>query len=397
MDTLEYRRIITNLDKELEQAKKAWEAKARRESLVQRQKLLLHWEDGLVARQAEFAKYSATPSVDIETELTKLRGEMTEIDGQLAGKEPPGAPPPTRLDPAIRADLEGLIENITLTINDGLPERPFQERWLRLQYWSILWRILAIKAGDFLVRVEGSPFKAAYARIMWALGATGVETLLEALSQNCHQEIEKWESGLRSIERRLEEAIHAREEEDRQAKLAEEAYTELCVFFQSAPLDGEDAVTMFRHLARKSASFEHMRPEIAALCGSKRDILGEEFAFLWPADDGEAKEEPEEPGKKLSNRDIAARICRRLKSKAIYGACHAPQDMVVRGFASHDYGRAEEAVDELVRAGIVRRRRTGIGLRLSLEPGKLRELSAVIEGKPTGAAALDGWTAKEGI
>ena len=126
------------------------------------------------------------------------------------------------------------------------------------------------------------------------------------------------------------------------------------------------------------------------LVEAQRGLLGPEFAFLFE----NGKPEPEEPkaSRALSNAEIVSRILRRLKAKAMIGACHAPMEMVARGFAGHDYGRAEEALGIMVKAGLVRRRQTGIGYRVSLEPLMLTEIDLGISGGKTGLPGLDLWT-----
>lgn len=389
MDTMEFKRILEAVDKELDQAKREWEAKARREQLDQRRRILLHWKDGLEARKAEFSKYGAKPSIDLDAKLAEILKELVEVEGQLSGNGSPSAPPPLAvLDPGLRVAVQELIDEINRA---AIAEWPYAERLLQLQEWAIRWKIAAVSAGQGAVDRE-PVFRVAYAAILNTRDAWTTQAVLPALSRNPGT-LEEWKRSLDAVRDRREEAARAREQEERQAKASEDAFAELSVFVGSAVLDGEESLKTFRHLIRKAASFPHLRPEIAEILADRREAAGPEFSFLWSDDKRDA--EPEEPAKRLSNRAVIARMCRRLKSKGMIGACHAPAEMVAQGFAGHDYGRSEEALDVLVKAGLVRRRRTGVGIRVSIEPSMMQAVDAAIEERPTGIVALDEWVQKE--
>lgn len=386
MDTLEFKKILEITDKELEEAKREWEAKARREQLEQRKRILLHWKERLEARKAEFAKYGATPSVDLDAKISEIKRELEALEKEPSGNgEAPEETP--SVDPAAKAAVQN-VQKLLEEINHGpsIADMPFVERVLKLHEWALRWKIETFKAGESAG--EDRTFKAGYAAILTLRDQVAKGNTLPGLSRQPGV-LEEWKAALEEVRYRQAELLREREVQEPQARASEDAYMELYSYMGGTQFDQDT----LRHLVRKAASFVHLRPEIARLLDGHRALIGPEFAFLW-AEEGE--EEPEEPeSKKLSNREIAARILRRLKAKGMIGASHAPAEKVSRGFAGHDYGRAEEALETLVKAGIVRQRKTGIGFRVSIEPAMVPAADLAIEERPTGIALFDDWVRKE--
>lgn len=383
MDTMEFRKLMEVLDKEADEAKREWEAKARREALEQRRRLLLYWKEKLETKRAEFAKYQASPSIDIEAKLSEIAAELQAIESP-EGPEPSLA---VVVDARTVAEMKDLIREIQ---NTSLDECPYPERGYILKGWALRWRLAILCAPD---AAKHAVLKAAYAAILgtrdqWAKGLT-----LPGLSKDCGGDFQTWSHAYRVNAVVYAEWKQQRETEDRFAKASAEALSELETFLRASWSPTEEFLKTLRHLARKAASYPHLRPEVAQICAERKDALGEEFLFLWS--DGRKEDSEEQPSKRITNAEMIARILRRLKSKDMVGACHAPADMVTQGFPGHDYGRAEEALAALVKGGIVRRRKTGIGIRVSLEPGMMAEVDAAIEGKCTGIEVVDEWTAKD--
>lgn len=386
IDTMEYNRLIGALDHDIERARVEHERRERVEKVEQRRKILTHWQTGLQARKEQLAKYGGTTNVDVDAKLAEIAAELGRLETEGAD-QPANAPPPA-LSVAARQELTSLIDEVNKTVPE-LAERPYQERLALLRIWSARWRILALKSGEILVAREGV-FKAGYAAIAQARDAVIPAERLDALSQHANPTISVWEGSVAgNIETlRALEAVRRKEESD--ARDAEVCVDELTAFISAVTPTTHEETRTLKHLVRQAARYEHLRSEVAELCGHYKDVLLPEFAFLWP--EGEKSEEAEEPSAtRLNMMDIAARICRRLKNKSMIGACHAPWLKVAKGFASHDYGRAEEAMEAMSKVGVLRKRRTGIGFRVSLEPSFMAAIDSLIAGRPSGVPALDAW------
>jgi hypothetical protein len=148
-----------------------------------------------------------------------------------------------------------------------------------------------------------------------------------------------------------------------------------------------DTDKALRHAIRTAARHVHLRPELADALQPYQSILDHDFGFLWR--DGREEEEEADPKKTLTNRDIAARILRRMKSKTMIGACHAPEGRISKGFPPHDMGKAKEMIDVLVKSGIIRRKDNAGELRVSLEPTAIPQVEAFLAGAAMGIRDVD--------
>ena len=395
MDTLEYRTLISVLDQEIDLAKKAAEEKAKRDALEGRKNLCLHWLEGLEKRKADLDRLGGRSSVPLDQKLAELRKELESLEIELrggpaapapaaaAGAPPP--PPPQGLSTDGRQELARLVAEIE--DRHDLLDLPHDERWLVFQIWAARYRLVANQAGDEACARDQS-FRSTYGAIMRRKEEMGRGPFLEGLRDP--RPGTDWDERLMGLKNQLFHLQNTREAQEEKARDQAEALSELSLFLRSATPTTESEIRTLCHLVRHAASFKTLREEVAPMVEAQRGLLGPEFAFLWE----NGKPEPEEPkaSRALSNAEIVSRILRRLKAKAMIGACHAPMEMVARGFAGHDYGRAEEALGIMVKAGLVRRRQTGIGYRVSLEPTLLTEIDLGISGVKTGLPGLDLWT-----
>lgn len=388
MDTLEYRRIITELDRQLDEAKKAAEKKQRKEELEQRIKLRSHWLSSFEAKRAEFQKYGLKPPIDLDAKITEINAEKADYERQLADIDAPPPVPqePPKLSAADNAELLPLIDEVTKTPVGGMVH---EERWTLFEIWSIRWRIIAERAGNELANTD-SGLRMCFARIREKMKDPAHQAgwFIDALDKEA---VGDWPLQLRTAQDKLAKLV----EERKRAEAAEQAIRDLTdhvAQFTQPGKNGDDR--MLRHHARQAAKFEHLRDEVAEMLLPLRPKLEDEFAFLWDDGKGEEEKEPEQP-KKLTNQEIVARILKRMKSKALIGECHGPADKICKGFPDHDKGRAKEAVELLCKAGVLRKKPTLIGARLSIEPKFVSTVDAVVWNKKTNIPALDEWM-KEG-
>lgn len=391
MDTMEFRRIIEVLDQDVERARHLSEQRERSQKLEQKKLLLLHWEDGIITRKSELEKYGGTPSLDLAAKLLEIRSELADVLRQLTqGLDPDPEPEaPAVLAPEGRQALSELIGSVNSSVN--MLEWPYEERLAQLRIWAATWRLITIQAGEAVVGKEAI-FRAAYAAICNARDNAAPGTRLDALNPHATPSAAVWESAIRNHKEALAQLVSDRTTKERAANVCDDAVAELSAFIGAITPSSEEELRSFRHLVRKAASFSTARPEVAFLCRKYEEVLGSEFAFLFG--DDEEKEPEEQASKRITPLQIVQRICRRMKSKAMIGACHAPWDMVAHGFPSHDYGRAEEALEALAKYGVVRKRRTGIGFRVSLEPTSMPAIDALIKGEPCGIPAIESWIAE---
>lgn len=403
IDTMEYQRLIAALDQDIEQARRDFEERERRERVEQRKKLLLHWQEGLTKRKADLERYGGAPSIDLNAKLDEIAGELKQIEAGLVAipDQTAAISPPAKISEKLLAALTKLIEDANGSAAT-MEDLPFEERVAHLRLWAARWRLYTIEAGEAVVAQEKA-FRWGYAAIAHLRDAVAPTARLDGLHQSATRDLVIWKAA---EERHFSEVCQlgfARAQRETMAQAHLDAVEELSTYIRAAapPSDASandpawdaDRKT-FRHLVRTAASFQDAREEIAFLCREYRAFLGDEFRFLWK--DEEPEKEPEaEVSKKLTRLQIVQRLCRRLKAKAMIGACHAPWAMVVHGFPSHDYGRAEEAMEVLSKVGIVRRRRTGIGVRVSLEPTAMPDIDLLIGGAESGSPTLNAWMKEE--
>jgi hypothetical protein len=117
-----------------------------------------------------------------------------------------------------------------------------------------------------------------------------------------------------------------------------------------------------------------------------KDEFENEFSFLWH------RSAPEEalPIRSMTNRDMIARLLRRMKAKTLIGACHGPFEQIYKGVPEQDKGRAKEILERLGKLGIIRFKGSIIGIRVSLEPKQMPAVDRLINGEDTTIPAING-------
>lgn len=387
METIEYRKLLSILDSQIEEAKKTAEEKARREALEQHLKLINHQIEQLETRRAEIERLGIQSNIDLPRILAQLAVEKETLDRQLL---PPAQPKlPARMPPEDRAQMEALYEEIMRTPVESLEAA---EAWAQFEVWAVRWRIVAEHVGEEVAYSDGF-LKMCFARIRDRMAACKEQgPYIDALDRTAKAD---WPARLKASEERLHRAIEERrrmEEAERAVDLAVQDLTVQIKSFQDAGPGADDRA--LRHHVRNAAKYEHLRDDLAEMLLPVREKLGEEFAFLWKNGQPEPEEKPEEP-RRMTNQEILTRIIRRLNSKKLIGAAHGPWDKIYQGFPEHDKGRAKECMEVLVKAGILRRKPSIIGPRISIEPKMLGYVEAAITGRPMGVSAVDEWCAKE--
>jgi hypothetical protein len=382
MDTMKYRELLGTLDRQIEEAKKEAEEKGRLEDLDRRIKLCQHWIDGLATRKAELAKYGvAVSSVDIDGEIRKIEEEKKALEEQFRG---PAAVGIQAMAPPDHEELGRIIEEASNTVLDDMS---FEERWSLYGIWACRWRILAVRVGQAVVDRERT-FGKAFGIIRDRMKNEPYRgPFISALDPRAEDD---WLERLTTYEEMLKKASEIRAEKEKAQDAQEATLFELGAVTQKYHLpEDPEGMRLLKHHVRQAARYEHLREEVADMAAKYRSHLEPEFAFLWKKAEAEA-EEPE-IARKLTNREIAARLLRKMKSKGLIGASHGPYDMLPKGFPAHDVGRAKETLDVLIRAGILKAKPTVIGQRVSIEPKMLGAVDDFQKGKPFGMHAADAW------
>lgn len=384
MDTIEFNRLVGALDQQLSDIKKRDEERKKREELQQRLRLVEHWIEGLKKRLEDLTAIGAVPIVDVGSKLEELKAERDALARRLSLKED-----------LAQEDIDELLKVISATEADLSHLSP-PERWIHYEIWACRWRAVADRLVEEVVNRE-TVVRKCYAVIRESMDREGKHlSFIKALDKH---ETDDWEARIEVLTEELAKvaagraaADEARAAEARREKEREEAQDAAVWNLMEAVRSfketrNEETERRLRHCLRQAAKFEHLREEAAEMARTHRNVLEPEFSFLWPR---EAPAE-EAPSRKLANREIVARLVRRMKSKCLIGACHGPFDLVVKGFPDHDKGRSKEALELLSRAGVVRLRSTGIGLRVSIEPKMVPAAEKFLEGGQFGVEAVDAW------
>lgn len=385
METVEFRKLISQLDNCIEEGKRAEEAKAKREALEQHLALIKQQIQAVENRRAQIAKLNVASPVDIGQLIGRLEAEKTAIERQLQMS------PAEILKPKMSEQDRVLADELYQEIM-GVPDDRLEpeERWLQYTVWSCRWRQIAERAGNDVVNSDGF-LKMCYARIRERMDASPGGGFIEALDRTVFGD---WPLRQREAEDRLAFLIQARTNQAMAELQAEQAiqiiskYTET---YRIHPI--AENLRQLKHAVRMAAKMVHLREEIADCVSSLRTQMGDEFAYLWKVDAGEQDLPKSE---RLTPAEIVGRLSRRMFSKRLIGACHGPWDMIFKGFPEHDKGKAKNALEMLAKAGVLRKKTSGIGIRVSIEPKMLPAVEALIALKPSGLEAVDSWIAKGG-
>lgn len=394
METLEFRNLISTLDSQLEQAKQQAETKARRELIEQHIKLAAHQIEQIRTRKEQFEKLGVAPPVDLKSILEKLALDKASFEQQLL-EPPPVAVPENGVEQEDHDRLIELLRDIENTSLAGLPE---EERWLYIERWAIRWRFGVDRVGQKSMN-QDRLFSKVYATI---------RSLMDREATSAHRaraneplmrpkpgavSTTDWNERIWTVDRRLQYLLQSRRHDEEQALIIDRDMKAFSEAFTNYHAD-QNAETdkALRHAIRSAAKHIHLRPELSEALQPYQTVLGPAFEFLW--DDGTDDPEEEPVKKTLTNRDIVARLLRRMKSKTMIGACHCPEDMISKGFPPHDMGRAKEVIDILVRAGVIRRKDNVGQLRVSLEPPAMPQIEGFMAGAPMGIRDVDEWCAQ---
>lgn len=380
MDTMSYRGVIERLDRQIANAKIEAAKKARKEELDRKLKLIDHWIEGLRARQAELAQYGAVPEIDIQAEIRKMEDEKKAVELEFSGEAGPMQDGP-------RIELDTLIREVD---EADLKDLSFDERWAVYANWGARWRVLVDRVGQAVVDRERA-FSKAFKHIRERMNAESARgpfiTSLDPKAQ------EDWPAKLVESEERLR-ALETAKRGGQDA--AEAAVFELMGILKKYHLpEDPEGVRKLRHGVRIAARFLHVRDEVAELVAVHKELLKPEFASLW----AETQEEPPASpaaARKLTRREIAHRILRRMRAKGLIGASHGPYDRISSdGFPGHDLGRSKAAVDLFIRNTIIRKKPSVIGGRISIEPKAVGVVDAFLKGEPMGITEVDAWCGTE--
>lgn len=379
MDTLEYSHLLSSLDRQLERAKRETEAKAKREETEQRIKLIDRWVEGLEKKKAEFEKYQARPAEDIDSILEKLLTERQDLQAYLEGRQ--------GLHELSAPDYQAM-KALLAEIEQGVLPDDRELCWWTFEMWAIRWR-MAFDTLSEEAHESNNFMKLIYARIREAMKLHPGQWFIRALDREAH---EAWTHRLEECKTRFRKREEEIEKEAAEKNAADEAVVDLTEAFlahQEAP----DAETdrKLRHYVRNAAKYPHLRDEVAQIVAPLKEDLLSEFGFLWVQP---TKVEEEAPSRKLTNREIVARLLRRMKAKALIGGSHGPYEQMYKGFPEHDASRAREALDLLIRAGVVKSKPSGIGQRVAIKAPMIQRIDSFMNGEPLGIQEVDDWMAQ---
>lgn len=385
METVEFRKLISQLDNCIEEGKRVEEAKAKREALQQHLALIKQQIQAVEARRAQIAKLNVASPVDIGQLLARLDTERIAIERQLQ------MTPAEILKPKMTEQDRVLADELYQEIM-GVPDDRLEpeERWLQYTVWSCRWRQIAERAGNDVVNSDGF-LKMCYARIRERMDASPGGGFIEALDRTVFGD---WPLRQREAEDRLAFLIQARTNQAMAEFQAEQAIQSIAKYTEAYRIHpiGEN-LRQLKHAVRMAAKMVHLREEIADCVSNLRTHMGDEFAYLWKVDAGE-QDLPKTD--RLTPAEIVGRLSRRMFSKRLIGACHGPWDMIFKGFPEHDKGKAKEALEMLSKAGVLRKKTSGIGIRVSIEPKMMPAIESLIALKPSGIEPVDSWIAKGG-
>lgn len=370
METLRYRELLTQLDAQIEEAKREEDARRCEEERKARIAHLDHQIRGLVQRRDLLTKYHRTPEVDLDHIIEDLQREKAAVEREM---EPP------------EVSLED-IEREMVTFDFSGTTGP--ERWALYEIWAINWKLALRPVGydanalphakrvfaKLRALMDGDPYR-----------GPAIPALIKGQNDR-HWELELDYASQRLQSAREERMKHAFFEETQTQRL--KALAKACVAHRG-DAGSDETLRLLKHAVREAASIEHLRAEVALYVQEWKDLLGAEFSFLWGHDTREVDAPSKDP---LARTEIVRRILRRMKANSLIGASHGPFEWLYKGFPAHDQGTAKEALEILGKVGMVRLKDSVIGLRAAIEPDWMRVvdqcIAGVFEGVPV---ALANW------
>jgi len=426
MNEQELQSILNKLSAQAESIKK-------KQDITKQIEKLDAWIKLLTEKATELAALNVTPIVDVASKLAELKTERADLQSMLipASVEaikslvdpmskivlapevpaPPGPmkvivepvtepepepapPPPVAPAPVIVHNWNGSLSEEELREMEGLLQvmetldlDPWshEERWTQYDSWASQWRRLVSRHPANICDL--SPLlRQVYGKIRDLMKGDGPPLwYIEGLDRNRKAD---WEVKYKSCELKLRDMAAARKEQlESEGDEKEQAIWTLMNLVREYPeaKDREEATRKLRHQVRETAKFKHLREEVAEVVEPLRNMLESEFSFLWP------KNVVEEvlPTRSMTNRDLVARLLRRMKAKTLIGACHGPFEQIYKGVPEQDKGRAKELLEHLGKLGVIRFKGSIIGIRVSLEPRRMPVVDLLIDGEDTSVPAIN--------
>ena len=424
MNEQELQSILNKLSAQAESIKK-------KQDITKQIEKLDVWIKLLTEKATELSALNVTPIVDVASKLVELKTERADLQSMLIPAsieaikslvdpmpkivpapeipalpgpmkvivepvtEPEPAPEPTPAPaPVIVQHWNGSLSEEELREMEGLLQvmetldlDPWshEERWTQYDSWASQWRRLVSRHPANICDL--SPLlRQVYGKIRDLMKGDGPPLwYIEGLDRNRKAD---WEVKYKSCELKLREMAAARKEQlESEGDEKEQAIWTLMNLVREYPeaKDREEATRKLRHQIRETAKFKHLREEVAEVVEPLRSMLESEFSFLWP------KNMVEEtlPTRSMTNRDLVARLLRRMKAKTLIGACHGPFEQIYKGVPEQDKGRAKELLEQLGKLGVIRFKGSIIGIRVSLEPRRMPVIDLLINGEDTSVQAIN--------
>lgn len=373
------------------------------------------WIKILTEKATELAALNVTPVVDVAAKLAELKAERLDLQSMLIPASPesikslvepsprsvqvpivpappgpmkvivePVSPPPWNgpLSEEEIKEMEGLL---MVMDSQDLDPWSHEERWLQYDSWSSQWRRIVSRHPANITDL--SPLlRQVFGKLRDLMKGDGPPLwYIEGLDR---YRMADWEKKYKDCEARLREMATARKEQvESEGDEKEQAIWTLMNLVREYPeaQDREEATRKLRHQVRETAKFKHLREEVAEVVEPLRSMLESEFSFLWP------KNVVEEtlPSRSMANRDLVARLLRRMKAKTLIGACHGPFEQIYKGVPEQDKGRAKDLLEQLGKLGVIRFKGSIIGIRVSLEPRRMPVVDLLINGEDTSVPAIN--------
>jgi hypothetical protein len=388
MDIREFENLITRASKEVEEAREDTERGIRRKAVESKLKLVQGQLASVEKIIDDLAKLNREPSDYVNAAMMQLKKEeqVLLVEMEELG-EVPFYPEPKKTDVQYSEFfLESPFkEEITMLIQEGrtakLHEMSSDIRRLTFDQWALRWRIVGEKIGQDKV-TRSREMQTCYAVIKTAMNENPADCHhIPALKREIQ---ENWEEQLRQTKAK----IKATQDREMRFQLALEQLGSLKKLTLDAKTDA-DGLRRYKHLVRTIAVNSALRDDLAEICAPYKSLLEDEFAFLWK---GDASEEAEVVKEKLTNRDVLARLLRRMISKTLIGGCHGPLDRVCTGFPEHDKHRARHIMNLMIRVGAIRAKKNeGADIRVSIEPTYVGQCENFVKGQEFGQKAIDVW------
>lgn len=398
MNEQELQSILNKLSAQAEMIRKKIDISKQIESLD-------GWITKLAAKAAELAELGAVPVVEVASKIAELQAEREDLRSLQTPASPEAIQsllesPPARTTPSpVPVSVEPLtpwrepisdedikeMEGLSMVIDTQVLDAwSHEERWLQYDSWASQWRLLISRYPSDVVR-QSPLLRRVFGKIRDRMKADGPPLwYIEGLDEKRKAD---WQAKYKDCEARIHELASVRKEEESEGNTQEKAIWTLMTLVREfdTAADREEALRKLKHQIRESAKFKHLREEVVEIIEPVRSMIESEFAFLW----GKTVQEEAVPIRSMSNRDLVARLLRRMKAKTLIGACHGPFEQIYKGVPEQDKGRAKEILEYLGKIGIIRFKGSIIGIRISIEPKRMPIVDHLINGEETNVLAIN--------